>query len=85
MKVHEVPEAAASARGKAIVNLIQIPSDRKLAGVVPVRDFAEGRYVLMVTSKGVIKKTSLADFRTSARTASTPSTSTKAMSCSTWC
>src|SRR5438046_3699803 len=56
LKVHEVPDAAASARGKAIVNLIQISSDRKLAGVVPVREFSEGRYVLMVTKKGVIKK-----------------------------
>jgi DNA gyrase subunit A len=63
LKVHEVPDAAASARGKAVVNLINIPSDRKLAGVVPVRDFAEGRYVVMVTRKGVIKKTSLADFQ----------------------
>ena len=63
MKVHEVPDAAAASRGKAIVNLIQIPSDRKLAGVVPVREFSEGRYVVMVTRKGVIKKTSLADFQ----------------------
>jgi DNA gyrase subunit A len=63
LKVHEVPDAAASARGKAVVNLINIPSERKLAGVVPVRDFAEGRYVVMVTRKGVIKKTSLADFQ----------------------
>jgi DNA gyrase subunit A len=63
MKVHEVPDAAAASRGKAIVNLIQIPSDRKLAGVVPVREFSEGRFVLMVTRKGVIKKTSLSDFQ----------------------
>jgi len=63
MKVHEVPDAAAASRGKAVVNLIQIPSERKLAGVVPVREFAEGRYVLMVTRKGVIKKTSLSDFQ----------------------
>src|SRR5260370_10016558 len=63
LKVHEVPDAAASARGKAIVNLIQISSDRKLAGVVPVREFAAGRYVVMVTRKGVIKKTSLSDFQ----------------------
>src|SRR3979409_2080552 len=60
LKVHEVPDAAASARGKAVVNLINIPSDRKLAGVLPVRDFAVGRYVVMVTRKAVIKKTSLA-------------------------
>ncbi len=63
LKVHEVPDAAASARGKAIVNLIQIASERKLAGVVPVREFSEGRFVLMVTRKGVIKKTALSDFQ----------------------
>jgi DNA gyrase subunit A len=63
VKVHEVPDAAASARGKAIVNLIQISSERKLAGVVPVRECSEGRFVLMVTKKGVIKKTALSDFQ----------------------
>jgi len=63
LKVHEVPDAAASARGKAIVNLISIPSDRKLAGVVPVREFSAGRHVVMVTRKGVIKKTSLDNFQ----------------------
>jgi DNA gyrase subunit A len=63
LKVHEVPDAAAAARGKAVVNLINIPSARKLAGVVPVREFSEGRYVVMVTRKGIIKKTSLADFQ----------------------
>ena len=63
LKVHEVPDAAASARGKAVVNLISIPSERKLAGVVPVREFSEGRYVLLVTRKGVIKKTALSDFQ----------------------
>ncbi len=63
LKVHEVPDAAASARGKAIVNLISIPSNRKLAGVVPVREFTPGRHVVMVTRKGVIKKTSLDNFQ----------------------
>lgn len=63
LKVHEVPDAGASARGKAVVNLINIPSDRKLAGVVAVRDFTDSKHVLMVTRKGVIKKTSLSDFQ----------------------
>ncbi|HEV2912239.1 MAG TPA: DNA gyrase subunit A [Pyrinomonadaceae bacterium] len=63
LKVHEVPDAAASARGKAVVNLINIPSSRKLAGVVPVREFSEGRYVVMVTRKGIIKKTALSEFQ----------------------
>src|SRR5205807_8873030 len=63
MKVHEVPDAAAASRGKAVVKLIQISSERKLAGVVPVREFSEGRYVLMVTKRGVMKKTALSDFQ----------------------
>jgi DNA gyrase subunit A len=63
LKVHEIPDAGTAARGKAIVNLINIPTTRKVVGVVPVREFSEGRYVVLVTSKGVIKKTSLADFQ----------------------
>src|ERR671933_445962 len=63
LKVHEIPDAPPSARGKAAVNLINIPSSRKLAGVIPVREFSEGRYVVKVTKKGVIKKTSLAEFQ----------------------
>jgi DNA gyrase subunit A len=63
LKVHEIPDAMPSARGKAIVNLINIPSARRLAGVVPVKEFSEGRYVVLVTRKGTIKKTSLAEFQ----------------------
>jgi DNA gyrase subunit A len=63
LKVHEIPDAPTAARGKAIVNLINIPSTRKIAGVVPVREFSEGRYVVMVTRKGVIKKTALSEFQ----------------------
>jgi DNA gyrase subunit A len=63
LKVHEIPDALPSARGKAFVNLINIPSSRKLAGVIPVRDFSEGRFVVMVTRKGVIKKTELSEFQ----------------------
>jgi DNA gyrase subunit A len=63
LKVHEIPDALPSARGKAVVNLINIPSARKLAGVIPVREFSEGRFVVMVTKKGVIKKTELSEFQ----------------------
>src|ERR1044072_4805594 len=63
LKVHEIPDALPSARGKAVVNLINIPSARKLAGVIPVREFVDGKYVVMVTRKGVIKKTELSEFR----------------------
>jgi len=63
MKVHEIPEAAAAARGKAVVNLIQLSSERKLVAVMPVRDFNEEIYLTMVTKQGVIKKTALSDYQ----------------------
>jgi DNA gyrase subunit A len=62
IKVHEIPDAAAAGRGKAIVNLVNIPHGEKFAGIVPVRDFEEGRYVVMATRKGTIKKTELSKF-----------------------
>ncbi len=63
MKVHEIPDGAAASRGKAIVNVINIPSTRRAVGVIPVRDFTEEKFVLMVTKKGVVKKTALSDFQ----------------------
>ncbi|HJS52207.1 MAG TPA: DNA gyrase subunit A [Pyrinomonadaceae bacterium] len=63
IKVHEIPEAAPAARGKAVVNLVQISSERKLVSVMPVRDFGEEVYLTMVTKNGVIKKTSLGDYQ----------------------
>jgi DNA gyrase subunit A len=63
IKVHEIPEGEANSRGKAIVNLINLPSTNRAVGVIPVRDFTEEKFVVMVTKKGVIKKTALADFQ----------------------
>ncbi len=63
IKVHEIPEAAPAARGKAVVNLVQLSGERKLVATMPVRDFAEETYLTFVTKKGVIKKSSLADFQ----------------------
>lgn len=63
IKVHEIPEAAAAARGKAVVNLVQLSTERKLVAVMPVRDFGEEIYLTMVTKQGVIKKTSLSDYQ----------------------
>ncbi len=62
LKVHEIPDATAAGRGKAIVNLINLPGGQRIAGVIPVRQFAEGQYVVMVTRLGVIKKTELSEF-----------------------
>jgi DNA gyrase subunit A len=63
IKVHEIPEAPPAARGKAVVNLVQLSSERKLVAVMPVRDFNEEIYLTMVTKKGVIKKTLLSDYQ----------------------
>lgn len=63
MKVHEIPEADPSARGKAVVNLVQLSSEKKLVAVMPVRDFAEEIYLTMVTKQGVIKKSSLSEYQ----------------------
>ena len=62
LKVHEIPDAAAAGRGKAIINLVNIPNTEKFAGIVAVRDFEEGKFVVMATRKGTIKKTELSDF-----------------------
>jgi DNA gyrase subunit A len=62
LKVHEIPDAAAAGRGKAIVNLVNIPKEEKLAAIVPVREFVEGKFVVLATRKGTIKKTELSEF-----------------------
>ena len=63
IKVHEIPEGDTSARGKAIVNLVQLSSERKLVEVLPVRDFTDDVYVTMVTKNGVIKKSALSEYQ----------------------
>lgn len=58
-KVHEIPEAGRVARGKAIINLLQLQKEERVATILPVRDFEEGKYVVMATKKGLVKKTEL--------------------------
>ncbi|MBI5180393.1 MAG: DNA gyrase subunit A, partial [Nitrospirae bacterium] len=62
LKVYEVPEAGRQAKGKAIINLLQLSADEKLTTILPVSKFEEGRYVVMCTKMGVIKKTALSAF-----------------------
>jgi DNA gyrase subunit A len=59
LKVHELPQAGRAARGKAIVNLLNLEPDEKLSAFLPVREFQEGRYVLFATKNGTVKKTEL--------------------------
>ncbi|HLL53015.1 MAG TPA: DNA gyrase subunit A, partial [Myxococcaceae bacterium] len=62
LKVHEIPLAGRNARGKAIVNLVQLGQDEKLASVMVTREFTENKYVFFVTKKGVVKRTDLTAF-----------------------
>ncbi|MEW6145396.1 MAG: DNA gyrase subunit A [Thermodesulfobacteriota bacterium] len=59
IKVHEIPEAGPTARGKALVNLLSLSEGEKVAAVLPVREFKENQYIIMATKNGVVKKTKL--------------------------
>ncbi|MGE5236455.1 MAG: DNA gyrase subunit A [Acidobacteriota bacterium] len=62
LKVHEVPEASPSARGKAIVNLLPVGQDEKVAALMAVKEFDPQRYLLFATTKGKVKKTELSAY-----------------------
>jgi len=63
VKVHELPQAGRTARGKAIVNLLQLSPQERITSTVPVRDFKEpGCYLVMATRHGTIKRCDLVDF-----------------------
>lgn len=62
LKVHQIPQASRTSRGKAIVNLVKFEEDEKLAQVLVTRDFPENRFVFFVTKKGVVKRTDLSAF-----------------------
>ncbi|MBI2132870.1 MAG: DNA gyrase subunit A, partial [Candidatus Tectomicrobia bacterium] len=62
LKVHEIPQAGRAARGKAIVNLLQIGAGESVSAVLAVRKFEPDRYVVMVTRNGVLKKAELTAF-----------------------
>jgi len=62
VKVHEIPQAGPAAKGKAIVNLLNLDSDERIATTIAVRDFPEDRYLVFATELGTIKKTALAEY-----------------------
>ena len=62
IKGYQVPEAGRTARGLAIVNLLSISQGEKITAVVPVRNFEEDKYLVMITRSGVIKKTDMSAF-----------------------
>jgi DNA gyrase subunit A len=62
LKVHKIPEMNRTARGKPIVQLLQMEADEKVLSILPVEKFEENKFVVMVTRKGIIKKTDLMSF-----------------------
>ena len=64
----EIPEAGRTARGTAIVNLLNLDSGEKISAVIPIQNFAEGKYLLMATKNGLIKKTALTEYNSARRT-----------------
>ena len=62
VKVYEIPLGSRASRGKPIVNLLQMQPNEKISAVLPVKNFAEDKYVFFSTSDGVVKKTALSDF-----------------------
>ena len=62
MKAYEIPEASRTARGTAIVNLLQLQPGEKITAVIPMRKYEKGHYLFMATKKGLVKKTPLEEY-----------------------
>ncbi len=68
LRGYEVPEAGRTARGTAIVNLLSLDPGEKISAVIPLENFAEGKYLLMGTKNGLIKKTQLLEYNSARKT-----------------
>ncbi len=64
----EIPEAGRTAKGTAIVNLLQLDPGEKITAVIPLKTFEEGKFLLMATRNGLIKKTALKDYDSARKT-----------------
>ena len=64
----EIPEAGRTAKGTAIVNLLNLDAGEKVSAIIPLQNFADGKYILMSTKSGLIKKTPLREYDSSRRT-----------------
>ena len=68
LRGYEIPEAGRTARGTALVNLLSLDPGEKVSAVIPLQNFAEGKYLLMATKNGLIKKTALKEYDTTRKT-----------------
>ncbi|SEP45642.1 DNA gyrase subunit A [Propionispora vibrioides] len=64
LKGYEIPEASRTAKGTAIVNMLALEPNEKVTAVIPIKEFSERKFLLMVTRKGIVKKTELMEFDT---------------------
>ena len=62
MKAYEIPEAGRTARGTAIINLLQLLPEEKITAVIPIREYNDHEYLFMATRKGIVKKTSITEY-----------------------
>ena len=62
MKAYEIPEASRTARGTAIINLLQLQPGEKITAVIPIKEYTEGHFLFMATKKGIVKKTPITDY-----------------------
>lgn len=62
LKAYEIPEAGRTARGTAVINLLQLSPGEKITAMIPIREYDENKRLFMVTKKGIVKKTSLMEF-----------------------
>ena len=62
LKTYEIPEAGRTARGTAIVNLIQLAPGEKVTAIISLKEYKEGRYLFMATKQGMVKKTDIRDY-----------------------
>ena len=62
LKGYEIPEAGRTARGTAIINLLQLMPDEKITAMIPIDEYREGQYLFMATKKGLVKKTPITDY-----------------------
>ena len=62
LKGYEIPEASRTARGTAIVNLLQLAPEEKITAMIPVKEYKQSKYLFMATRKGIVKKTPLLDY-----------------------
>ena len=68
LRGYEIPEAVRTSKGTAIVNLLRLDNGEKISAVIPITNFEDGKYLLMATKNGLIKKTALKDFDSTRKT-----------------